>query len=318
MPSPILMTSCPPVLRTSRLRHAALGVALLLAMSLSPSLSFYDISHRAETGDGTQDPWTDGGQPWPQSGRTSDRLAVVPAHGPDGGAGDGSPQNVAQLKSIVEPAVNWMYGSYTIGTDALSTPIADFSASITAGEGASERCAGSSLFTIIVQKTSSSDPTYLRIIEGEDAELAWEADLGQTEYVKAAPLIADVDGDGMQEVLVVYDDSAGDLRIDAWSPRLTCSVTGWSLSSDSSELMWSWTDTSLFISSPDGPYASSALGGHKPTTQPLLADLDFDGDAELVIAAIEDSSDNSPQVIALGPSDTGCLLYTSPSPRDRG
>ena len=159
MPSPILMTSCPPVLRTSRLRHAALGVALLLAMSLSPSLSFYDISHRAETGDGTQDPWTDGGQPWPQSGRTSDRLAVVPAHGPDGGAGDGSPQNVAQLKSIVEPAVNWMYGSYTIGTDALSTPIADFSASITAGEGASERCAGSSLFTIIVQITSSSDPT---------------------------------------------------------------------------------------------------------------------------------------------------------------
>ncbi len=308
MPSPILMTSCPPVLRTSRLRHAALGVALLLAMSLSPSLSFYDISHRAETGDGTQDPWTDGGQPWPQSGRTSDRLAVVPAHGPDGGAGDGSPQNVAQLKSIVEPAVNWMYGSYTIGTDALSTPIADFSASITAGEGASERCAGSSLFTIIVQKTSSSDPTYLRIIEGEDAELAWEADLGQTEYVKAAPLIADVDGDGMQEVLVVYDDSAGDLRIDAWSPRLTCSVTGWSSSSDSSELMWSWTDTSLFISSPDGPYASSALGGHKPTTQPLLADLDFDGDAELVIAAIEDSSDNSPQVIALGLSDTGATL----------
>ena len=308
MPSHILMTSCPPVLRTSRLRHAALGVALLLAMSLSPSLSFYDISHRAETGDGTQDPWTDGGQPWPQAGRTSDRLAVVPAHGPDGGAGDGSPQNVAELKSIVEPAVNWIYGSYTIGTDALSTPIADFSASITAGEGASERCAGSSLFTIIVQKTSSSDPTYLRIIEGEDAELAWEADLGQTEYVKAAPLIADVDGDGMQEVLVVYDDSGGDLRIDAWSPRLTCSVTGWTTSSDSSELMWSWTDTSLFISSPDGPYASSTLGGHKPTTQPLLADLDFDGDAELVIAAIEDSSDNSPQVIALGLSDTGATL----------
>ena len=308
MPSPILMTSCPPVLQTSRLRQAALGVALLLVMSLSPALSFYDSNNRSETGDGTQDPWTDGGQPWPQAGRTSDRLAAAPLHGPEGGAGDGSPQDATELKSIVDPAVNWIYGSYTIGTDALSTPIADLSASISVGDGASERCAGSSLFTILVQKTSSSDPTYLRIIEGADAELAWEVDLGQTEYVKAAPLIVDVDGDGMQEVLVVYDDSAGDLRIDAWSPRLTCSVTGWTTSSDSSELMWSWTDTSLFISSPDGPYASSTLGGHKPTTQPLLADLDFDGDAELVIAAIEDSSDKSPQVIALGLSDTGATL----------
>ena len=308
MPSPVLMASCAPVLRTLRLRQAALGVALLLAMSLSPALSVTDLGQKAETGDGTQEPWTDGGQPWPQAGRTSDRLAVAPAHGPDGGAGDGLPQDASEFKSIVEPAVNWVYGSHSIGTDSLSTPIADLSASISIGDGASERCAGGSLFTILVQKSSSSDPTYLRIIEGEDSELAWEADLGQTEYVKAAPLVVDIDGDGMQEVLVVYDDSAGDLRIDAWSPRLTCSVTGWSSSSDSSELMWSWTDTSLFISSPDGPYASSTLGGHKPTTQPLLADLDFDGDAELVIAAIEDSSDNSPQVIALGMSDTGATL----------
>ena len=280
----------------------------MLAMSLSPSLSILDSGHRMQTGDGTQDPWTDGGQPWPQSGRTSDRLAVAPTHGPDGGAGDGSPQGASELKSIVEPALNWEYGSYSIGTDALSTPIADLSNSITVGEGAVERCGGSSLFTIIVQKASTSDPTYLRIIEGEDAELAWEADLGQTEYVKAAPLVVDVDGDGLQEILVVYDDSVGDLRIDAWSPRLSCSVTGWSSSSDSSELVWSWTDSSLMISSPDGPYTSSTLGGHKPTTQPLLADLDFDGDAELIIAALEDTSNRDPQVIALGLSDTGPTL----------
>ena len=155
----------------------------MLVMSLSPSLSILDSEHRMQTGDGTQDPWTDGGQPWPQSGRTSDRLAVVPTHGPDGGAGDGSPQGASELKSIVEPALNWEYGSYSIGTDALSTPIADLSNSITVGEGAVERCGGSSLFTILVQKATASDPTYLRIIEGEDAELAWEADLGQTEYV---------------------------------------------------------------------------------------------------------------------------------------
>ncbi len=308
MPSPNLMTSCPPVSRTSKLRQAALGVALLLAMSWAPALSFDGIGPKSETGDGTQEAWVDGGQPWPQAGRTSDRLAAVPNHGPEGGAGDDSPQNAVELKSIVEPAINWVYGSYTIGTDALSTPIADFSASVDVGEGASQRCAGDSLFTILVQKGSSSDPTYLRIVEGEDAELAWEADLGQTEYVKAAPMVVDIDGDGMQEVIVVYDDSAGDLRIDAWSPRLSCSVTGWTASSDSSELMWSWIDTGLFISSPDGPYTSSTLGGHKPTTQPLLADLDFDGDAELVIAAIEDTSEKSPQVIALGMSDTGATL----------
>ena len=165
---------------------------MLLAMSWAPALSFDGIGPKSETGDGTQEAWVDGGQPWPQAGRTSDRLAAVPNHGPEGGAGDDSPQNAVELKSIVEPAINWVYGSYTIGTDALSTPIADFSASVDVGEGASQRCAGDSLFTILVQKGSSSDPTYLRIVEGEDAELAWEADLGQTEYVKAAPMVVDI------------------------------------------------------------------------------------------------------------------------------
>ena len=78
MPSPNLMTSCPPVSRTSKLRQAALGVALLLAMSWAPALSFDGIGPKSETGDGTQEAWVDGGQPWPQAGRTSDRLAAVP------------------------------------------------------------------------------------------------------------------------------------------------------------------------------------------------------------------------------------------------
>ena len=307
MPSHILMVSYPPELRTSRLREAALGVALLLAMSLSPALSVPDLGQRADTGDGTQDPWTDGGQPWPQAGRTSDRLAVVPAHGSGGGVGDGGlPEDAAELKSIVEPAVNWVYGSDEIGTDALSVPIADLSASIIVGGGASERCAGSSLFTILVLKDDVDAPAYLRILEGEDAELAWEVSLGQTEFVKAAPLVADIDGDGMQEVLVAYDDSAGDLRVDAWSPRLSCSVTGWSSSADTSELLWSWTDQDRFISN-EGPYSSEWWGYHKPTAQPLLADLDFDGDAELVIAAIGKTNDK-PEVIALSLSDTGATL----------
>ena len=92
--------------------------------------------------------------------------------------------------SIVEPVVNWVYGSYSIGTDALATPVADLSASVTKDEDASERCGGSSLYTILVQTDQNSDHTYLRIVEGEDADLAWEVDMGMTEYVKAAPVVS--------------------------------------------------------------------------------------------------------------------------------
>ena len=301
--------------RSSRLRQASLGVALLLLMSLSPALVHFDSPARMETGGGSEEPWTDGGQPWPQSGRTPSRIAEVPIHSPMGGAGNGSPSDASELMSIVEPVVNWMYGSYSIGTDALATPVADLSASVTKDEDASERCGGSSLYTILVQTDQNSDHTYLRIVEGEDADLVWEVDMGLTEYVKAAPVVVDVDGDGLQEVLVAYDAS-GTLYLDAWSPRLSCSVTGWSSSGDSSQMLWSWSDESLMISSDQGPYTSSLLGGHMPTTQPLLADLDLDGDAEIVIAAIDESSEE-PVVVALGLSETGASLLWD-APLDKG
>ena len=284
------MTVCTPDIRPSRLRRAALGISLMLLMSLSPALTYLGPPAKMEAGNGASEPWIDGNQPWPQSGRTPDRMADVPTHGPDGGAGNGTPSNATELRSVVNPAVNWMYGSYSIGTDALATPVADLSASVTKDEGSSERCGGSSLYTILIQTDDNSDHTYMRIVEGEDADLAWEVDMGLTEYVKAAPVVVDVDGDGIQEVLVAYDAS-GTLYVDAWSPRLSCSVTGWSTSGDSSQLLWTWSDESLMISSDQGPYTSSLLGGHRPTTQPLLADLDLDGDAELVIAAVDEVSE---------------------------
>ena len=278
---------------------------MLLLMSMSPALVHFDSPFRMETGGGTDEPWTDGGQPWPQSGRTPDRIADVPVHSPDGGAGNGAPSDAAELMSVVEPTVNWVYGSYSLGTDALATPVADLSASVTKDEGSFERCGGSSLYTILVQTDENSDHTYLRIVEGEDADLAWEVDMGLTEYVKAAPVVVDVDDDGIQEVLVAYDAS-GTLYLDAWSPRLSCSVTGWSPSGDSSQLLWSWNDESLMISG-EATSFTNGLGGHKPTTQPLLADLDLDGDAEMVIAAIDEVSEE-PVVVALGLSDTGASL----------
>jgi hypothetical protein len=164
--------------------------------------------------------------------------------------------------------VNWVYGSYSTGTDALATPIADLSASVSKDEDASERCGGSSLYSILVQTDSNSDHTYLRIVEGEDADLAWEVDLGLTEYVKAAPVVVDIDDDGMQEVLVAYDAS-GTLYLDAWSPRLTCSVTGWSSGGHGGELLWSWSDESLMISSDVGPYHGAALAGTNQQPSPF-------------------------------------------------
>ena len=208
-----------------------------------------------------------------------------PLHSPAGGAGTESPSNATEMFSVVEPVINWEYGTYSIGTDALGTPIADLSQQIVTEESAMERCGGDSLFIVLIQTevVGGTDHSIVKIIEGEDADLAWEVDLGATEIIKASPVIVDLDDDGMQELIIVYD-AGGTLYVDAYSPRLHCSVTGWSPGgSKSGELLWSYSDDNLQISSTNGPYTSSWLGGHRPTTQPLLADLDLDGNAELVL-----------------------------------
>ena len=262
---------------------------------------------KMDTLEETDSIWIDGGQPWPQSGRTATRIADVPNHSPDGGAGYGDPADSSSLMSVVKPAINWEFGSYPIGTDSLATPIAEMSGSIEIGHGAEERCGGSSLFTVLVQTedVAGSEHSMLKLVEGEDAELAWQVDLGVTEKVKASPVVIDIDEDGSPEIIVAYD-AGGSMYVDVWSPRMSCSVTGWAYSGHSEDLLWTWSDESLMISSEEGPYTSGILGGHKPTTQPLLADLDLDGDAELVIAALDEISED-PVVIAIP-------LQTSGSP----
>ena len=295
-----------PNFRPSGQQNAVLAVFCLLLLSLSPMI-VYDSNFVRNldnlSGDtaftGTVEPWVDGGQPWPQPGRIGQRTSEGPSHSPDGGAGTEMPTNATELSSVVDPVINWEYGTYSIGTDALGTPVADFSQQIVTDEAAMERCGGDSLFIVLIQTEviGGNDHSVVKIIEGEDADLAWEVDLGATEIIKASPIIVDLDDDGMQEVIIVYDAGSA-LTVDAYSPRLHCSVTGWSPGgAKSGELLWSYSDDSLQIGSTNGPYTSSWLGGHRPTTQPLLADLDLDGDAELVLAAIDDNE--NPVVLAL-------------------
>lgn len=300
------MSMLSPNFKPSGQQNAVLAVFCLLLLSLSP-LIVIDSNNVRNLDDfqkdtaftGSVEPWVDGGQPWPQPGRIGQRTSQGPSHSPDGGAGTEMPSNATELSSVVEPVINWEYGTYSIGTDALGTPVADFSQQIITDEAAMERCGGDSLFIVLIQTevVGGNDHSVVKIIEGEDADLAWEVDLGATEIIKASPVIVDLDDDGMQEVIVVYDAGSA-LTVDAYSPRLHCSVTGWSPGgSKSGELLWSYSDDALQIGSTNGPYTSSWLGGHRPTTQPLLADLDLDGDAELVLAAIDDNE--KPVVVAL-------------------
>ncbi len=125
----------------SRKRKAFLAVVCLLLLSLSPMLMI-NPNHDRKLDDlenessftGTVEPWTDGGQPWPQPGRISQRTSEGPLHSPTGGAGTDSPNNATELSSVIDPVINWEYGTYSIGTDALGTPVGDFSQQIVTDE----------------------------------------------------------------------------------------------------------------------------------------------------------------------------------------
>ena len=247
------MSMLSPNFEPSGQQNAVLAVFCLLLLSLSPMIVFDSNFVRNLdnlSGDtaftGTVEPWGDGGQPWPQPGRIGQRTSEGPSHSPDGGAGTEMPTNATELSSVVDPVINWEYGTYSIGTDALGTPVADFSQQIVTDEAAMERCGGDSLFIVLIQTEviGGNDHSVVKIIEGEDADLAWEVDLGATEIIKASPVIVDLDDDGMQEVIIVYDAGSA-LTVDAYSPRLHCSVTGWSPGgAKSGELLWSYSDDS--------------------------------------------------------------------------
>ena len=70
-----------------------------------------------------------------------------------------------------------------------------------------ERCGQGTLFPVLISSeiADGTRTSYLNIVSGNDAKIAWRVSLGATESVRSTPMIHDIDDDGMQEIIVVYD-----------------------------------------------------------------------------------------------------------------
>ena len=224
--------------------------------------------------------WDPYSQPWSQYGRDPGHSRLLPTHGDLG------------LETIQTPAINWIAFDSGEGADGYGVAIADFSASITSPDGAKERCGMGHLFAVLTH-TENVDERHLAIIEGDTSKVAWEVNLGSVDIIRSTPIIVDVDGDSKQEIVIVYDSDSA-LEVDLWSPDITCDESGWTVSGHSNEKLWSWSDPDLRIGIPNAhPYT-----GPESVTQPLLADLSLDGTPELIVAAVDTTTDE-PTVVSL-------------------
>ena len=240
----------------------------------------------------TETSWQGLEQPWSQYARTPTHNQTIPDHGPDGGPGTGSIDNITSLATLENPIVNWQVFSDQTESDAYGSVIGDFSQSVSASETASQRCGEGTLFPVMISSeiVDSTRTSYLNIVSGNDAKIAWKASLGSTETIRSTPIIHDIDDDGFPEVIVTYD-TQGAFNIDVWSPRLTCTEANWQTSGHSNELVWSYSDADVRIGSPS-PHWPTANSDHLAVTQPLLADLELDGTPEVVVALVDDPNNN--------------------------
>ena len=261
-------------------------VCILLTTSLlSPALSAAESSQ-----------WDSEEQPWAQYGRNPEHDFTPPDH------------NTESMSTIESPIINWQAFDGADDVDSYSSVIGNFSQSITRPDAALERCGFHSLFAVMTRTVGDSDTgdRHLSIIDGDSAKVAWDVNLGSALRIRATPIIIDVDGDGMNEIIVVYDtDSA--LNVDVWSPRLTCEESGWVSNDNVNQKLWTWTDNDLRLSAPS-PHLPVSQVGHRAYTQPLLADLSMDGSPELVLAGVNQNTDY-PTVVAIplvlqGPPET--------------
>ena len=278
--------------RGGRIACAIVPLLLLILSSLSPLLlneegAQYRLEKDQDVAQSSSnESWIGQTQPWGQYARTPTHNGTMPPHGPDGGPGEGSVSDVSVYGAIDSPVVNWV--GFENGVDAYGSIIADFSQSITSTSASQERCGQGELFGVTVSKDSGEST--LTILSGDDAKTAWEVSLGQTNDIRSTPIVHDVDDDGKPEILVVYDTSSA-LQVEMWSPELTCSESGWQKTGHSNERVWSYSDSDyrIGISSPHTP---SSQTNHLAVTQPLLADLELDGTPELILAVVDESSDD--------------------------
>ena len=278
--------------RAAKIACAILPLLLLVLSSLSPLL-INTANNAAQFENPTlvyssneNQTWFGETQPWGQYARTPTHNGTMPPHGPDGGPGEGSVDDVTEYGVVDSPIVNWV--GLDDGADAYGSIIADFSQSITAPNAALERCGQGELFAVLVWNDGSE--SMLSILSGDEAKIAWQVSLGQTNEIRSTPIVHDINDDGKPEILIVYDTTSS-LQIELWSPELTCTESGWQKSGHSNEKLWSYSDADyrIGITSPHLPTSNS---NHLSITQPLLADLELDGTPELVIAVVEENSGN--------------------------
>ena len=274
-------------------KSVALAIAwLMFTVVLTPMLKPIPLTETTPSQTGIEGPWDSYAQPWAQYARTPTHNQTVPAHGPDGGPGAGNVSDIVELGTLEHPIVNWQAFNTGEGSDTYGSIIGDFSQSINAAEAAVERCGAGTLFPVMISSTitDGTRESFLNIVSGNDAKIAWRVSLGNTEAIRSTPAIHDIDQDGKPEIIVVYD-TQGALNIDVWSPELTCTESNWQSSGHSNELVWSYSNADVRIASPL-PHFATANSGHLAITQPLIADLELDGSPELILAVVDDPENN--------------------------
>lgn len=161
----------------------AIGIVILmLTVSLSQIhwTSFADERVVEQT---SEQPWSPYEQPWSQYGGTPTRNGSMPTHDAQTGT----------MLTIDDPVINWVALDDDIGSDAYGSIIGNFSESLTTTPGATQRCAPFGLFAVVLHESTSTSSTKLSLFSGDDADLAWQVDLGDTKAARSTPVLADVD-----------------------------------------------------------------------------------------------------------------------------
>ena len=119
--------------------------------------------------------------------------------------------------------------------------------------------------------------------------------LGDTRSARSTPVLADIDQDGDVEIIVTYDTESS-MQVDAWSPELACDgldgkvegIPTGTLVVDKYRLSH-WNHK---------PSLQTRQSNHLSVTQPLLADLELDGQPELVLTVVDATTDD-PHMLSL-------------------